>query len=89
MEYTKNDIELIKQFAEKFAEMALGARDRGADGFEFSFNHPETDEPFFYGKIEGKAFQYMMATPEGFADAMCTIAPGFLVSFKKAYKIEE
>lgn len=89
MEYTKEEIKLIEQFSKIFAEMALGARDRGADGFEFSFNHPETDEPFLRGKIEGEAFKHMVATPEGFVDVMWTIAPGIVKGFKTAYEIEE
>lgn len=87
MEYTKDELNLIKQFAEMLAEQIFASKNRGADGFEFRMTNPETDEEVIKIRVWGQAFKDIQ-TEEGFSTFIYIIAPHFVSAFKKAYKID-
>lgn len=86
--YTEEDYKLISQLAEMMIAQAFGAKERNADGFEFSMTNPETNKEFFKVQIVGESFQEFL-TEEGFVNIMANIAPLFLTAFKSEFKIVE
>lgn len=84
--FTKDELNIIKQFAAILAENIADSKKRNADRFYFELRNPETEREIIKVKLWGDAYKDV-CTAQGFTDFIKNIAPYFVAAFKSEFGI--